>query len=85
MPPSASSAATRRAAAGPTVEVSTTWVVRPSPLATIACATCSDAEPSGRLSTTTSARRATAATSGATAAPAGGRRAGSAASWAITS
>ena len=46
-----------RAAATPMVEVSTTNVVRRSGAATSARATCSDTAPSGRLSTTASARR----------------------------
>ena len=49
----------------PIVDVSTTWVVRRPEAAARAPATSVEAGPSGRLSTTTSACRATAATSSA--------------------
>ena len=48
---------------------------RDRPSAPISRATCSDAAPSGRLSTTTGARRATSATDGTCVVPAGARSA----------
>ena len=61
------------AAAMPMVEVSTTWEARRPAAAATCRATCSDAAPSGRLSTTTPACLATSATLSAYAAPAGTR------------
>ncbi len=73
MPPTPSSLSTSRAAWGPMVEVSITWVTTEPAASQISAATEVDTAPSGRLRTTTSAFEATSPTLSTNRADAGAR------------